>query len=417
MKSPKILVIDDEEYIRIVLKEILEFYKYVVYTADSGIKGLEIFQNNDFDIVLLDIKMPEMDGIEVLEKIKEIDVSVEVIIITGHSDEDIAIQCLKHGAFDYLRKPIDSDELLISIERGLEKQQIAQKLKLLHNAVSNSVDGVIIFDLDDKILFVNDAHSKMYGYSKNELIGNDIKIFYSKTTLIEEYHTIKQKIMETGSWVGEVEVKKKNGDLIPVLIASSLVLKDNGKPFAIISINRDITERKKFEQQLKEYSEQLEQKVIERTKELYEKTKKLELQMQIKTVLTNVIPLLVASAPATNRNMFIKEMCNQVEGVLWNKYLSKFKEVDRNILGNCLCKIMNELGGKFEVHKILDKKLFIKGTVCPWDMEAKRNPVLCMLCKCIFSRLAVKVFNKVIIDLNKTLGNKDEHCLIIISEY
>ncbi|MFQ6055457.1 MAG: methanogen output domain 1-containing protein [Methanosarcinales archaeon] len=139
--------------------------------------------------------------------------------------------------------------------------------------------------------------------------------------------------------------------------------------------------------------------------------------MQIKTVLTNVIPLLVASAPATNRNMFIKEMCNQVEGVLWNKYLSKFKEVDRNILGNCLCKIMNELGGKFEVHKILDKKLFIKGTVCPWDMEAKRNPVLCMLCKCIFSRLAVKVFNKVIIDLNKTLGNKDEHCLIIISEY
>ncbi|HID26483.1 MAG TPA: hypothetical protein EYP22_01345 [Methanosarcinales archaeon] len=108
---------------------------------------------------------------------------------------------------------------------------------------------------------------------------------------------------------------------------------------------------------------QLEQKVIERTKELYEKTKKLELQMQIKTVLTNVIPSLVASAPAANRNMFIKEMCNQVEVVLWNKYLSKFKEIDRNILGNGLCKIMNELGGKFEVHKILDKKLFIKGII------------------------------------------------------
>ena len=107
----------------------------------------------------------------------------------------------------------------------------------------------------------------------------------------------------------------------------------------------------------------MEQKVIERTKELYEKTKKLELQMQIKTVLTNVIPSLVASAPAANRNMFIKEMCNQVEVVLWNKYLSKFKEIDRNILGNGLCKIMNELGGKFEVHKILDKKLFIKGII------------------------------------------------------
>ncbi|HID27298.1 MAG TPA: response regulator [Methanosarcinales archaeon] len=119
---------------------------------------------------------------------------------------------------------------------------------------------------------------------------------------------------------------------------------------------------------------------------------KLELQYQIKTSLTNVVPLLVASASAPTRNMFIREMCNQVENILWNKYLSEVKEIDMNFLGKGLVKIMNELGGDFEVCSITDK----------WGLEAQKNPVLCMLCRCIFTRISIRVFDKVLVNLDNT---------------
>lgn len=144
---------------------------------------------------------------------------------------------------------------------------------------------------------------------------------------------------------------------------------------------------------------------------------KLESQIQIKTSLTNVVPLLVASASAPTRNMFIREMCNQVENMLWNKYLSELKEINMYFLVANLCKIMNELGGNFELCSITDKEGIIKGMVCPWELEAQRNPVLCMLCRCIFSRLAVNALDKVLIDFYNTIGNRDDYCLIKIERY
>lgn len=124
----RILVVDDEEIIRGRLKKLLEMDGYETDTAENGQKGLELFAAKNPDVVLLDIKMPGIDGIQVLEKMKETPNLTEVFIMTGHGGLETAIQAIRIGAFDYLTKPIDYDELEINIKRALEKQKLRQQL-------------------------------------------------------------------------------------------------------------------------------------------------------------------------------------------------------------------------------------------------------------------------------------------------
>ena len=130
----KILVIDDEKIIRERLTSLLELDDYETFTAENGRKGLEVFDQEKPEIALVDIKMPGMDGIEVLRKIKEKSAETEVIIITGHGGVDTAIEALKEGAFSYIQKPVEYDELEIDVKRVLEKQEIQRRLnEYVHN--------------------------------------------------------------------------------------------------------------------------------------------------------------------------------------------------------------------------------------------------------------------------------------------
>jgi len=124
----KILVVDDEEILRDRLKRLLELDDYEVVTAENGLRGLEEFASFKPDIVLLDIKMPGIDGIEVLERIKKIPNMAEVFIMTGHGGLETAIQAMRNGAFDYMTKPIDYDELEINLKRAMEKKMLRQQL-------------------------------------------------------------------------------------------------------------------------------------------------------------------------------------------------------------------------------------------------------------------------------------------------
>ncbi|MBF0491017.1 MAG: response regulator [Candidatus Omnitrophica bacterium] len=135
----KVLLIDDEEMIRKRLKDLLEMEGYQVLTAENGIIGLDTVEKENPEIVILDIKMPGMDGIEVLGRIKGQLAQAEVIMITGHGGTEHAIAALKKGAFDYITKPISYDELIISINRALEKQQHVQKeIKLIADLKESS---------------------------------------------------------------------------------------------------------------------------------------------------------------------------------------------------------------------------------------------------------------------------------------
>jgi two-component system nitrogen regulation response regulator NtrX len=142
----KILVIDDERSIRSTLKDILEYEKYEVTEAEDGLKGLELAQKDTFDMIFCDIKMPKMDGIEVLQKIMEFNDEIPVVMISGHGNIDTAVECIKKGAFDYIAKPIDLNRLLITVRNALDKKVLVKETKQLRKKVNKNKSGDIIGD-------------------------------------------------------------------------------------------------------------------------------------------------------------------------------------------------------------------------------------------------------------------------------
>lgn len=137
-----ILVIDDEKSIRNTLKEILEYEKFKVELAEHGAEGLEMYKNGKFDIVLCDIKMPEMDGLEVLEKLFEEEGDAQVIMISGHGNIDNAVEAIKKGAYDFIEKPLDLNRLLITIRNALDKSSLITETRVLKKKVSKEYDMV-----------------------------------------------------------------------------------------------------------------------------------------------------------------------------------------------------------------------------------------------------------------------------------
>ena len=132
----KILVIDDERSIRNTLKDILGFEGYSVEVAENGPTGLELVKNSEFDIILCDIKMPEMDGIEVLERILELKPETTVVMISGHGNIDTAVEAIKKGAYDFIVKPLDLNRLLITIRNAGDKTVLVKETKVLKQKIS-----------------------------------------------------------------------------------------------------------------------------------------------------------------------------------------------------------------------------------------------------------------------------------------
>lgn len=132
----KILVIDDERSIRNTLKDILEYEKYEVDLAEDGNKGIEKVRGAEYDIVLCDIKMPGLDGIEVLERLNALAPDTPVVMISGHGNIDTAVDSIKKGAFDFIEKPLDLNRLLITIRNAMDKSNLVTETKNLKKKVS-----------------------------------------------------------------------------------------------------------------------------------------------------------------------------------------------------------------------------------------------------------------------------------------
>ena len=140
----KILIIEDEAAIRRVLVKILseENDTYQVDEAEDGAAGLEKIKNNDYDLVLCDIKMPKLDGVEVLEEVKKIKPEIPMVMISGHGDMETAIHTMRLGAFDYISKPPDLNRLLNTVRNALDKKQLVVENKILKKKVSKNYEMV-----------------------------------------------------------------------------------------------------------------------------------------------------------------------------------------------------------------------------------------------------------------------------------
>jgi two-component system nitrogen regulation response regulator NtrX len=196
----KILIIDDEKAIRRSIKEILEFEKHSVEEAEDGQMGLNMALKNNYDLILSDIKMPKLDGIELLQKLQEANVTSTIIIMSGHGNIETAVDAVKKGAYDYLAKPIDLNRLLVSIRNALEKSELITETKVLKKKMTKSVD--------------------MIGHSKAILAIKEI---------IEKVAPTEAKVLITGSngsgkelvakWLHE-KSQRANGPLIEVNCAA-----------------------------------------------------------------------------------------------------------------------------------------------------------------------------------------------------
>ena len=135
---PAILIIDDEKSIRKTLTEILSYEGYKVDEAGDGEEGLKKFKEKTYDLVLCDIKMPKLDGIEFLERAKQINVDVPIIIISGHGNIETAVEAVKKGAFDYISKPPDLNRMLITLRNAMDKTTLVAETKVLKRRVSRT---------------------------------------------------------------------------------------------------------------------------------------------------------------------------------------------------------------------------------------------------------------------------------------
>jgi len=132
---PSILIIDDEKAIRKTLTEILGFEGYKIDEAADGEEGLKKFREKNYDLVLCDIKMPKLDGIEFLEKAKEINYETPIIIISGHGNIETAVEAVKKGAYDYISKPPDLNRMLITLRNAMDKTTLVAETKVLKRKV------------------------------------------------------------------------------------------------------------------------------------------------------------------------------------------------------------------------------------------------------------------------------------------
>lgn len=191
-KAPSILVVDDLESALLLTNGILQDEGYHAEIAKTGQEALERFKQKHFDIVIADLHMPVMDGIELLNNIKKLDIKTLVIIMTAHPGIESAIEAFRHGAYDYITKPIDPDTIINTIQRGFEKyyieintdkllkrlqdlrQQMTDEKDAAYNIIDTAPDIIITTDEYANISTINIAALELLGYEKQELLGKPI---------------------------------------------------------------------------------------------------------------------------------------------------------------------------------------------------------------------------------------------------
>jgi PAS domain S-box-containing protein len=268
----KILLIDDEPDILRVLGISLKADGYEVIPALNGAEGIEAFNREKPPIVITDIKMPGMDGIEVLGKIKQLDPDTEVIIITGHGDIDNAIESLKYGASDFINKPVRDEALSIALSRAKEKLEIKQKLKeyttdlekkievataelrrqtnFQIKLIRSSNDGIVATDHDLKVVIYNPGAENIFGYSQTEVIYKMSMSDLFPADITDRFRDILKddREMKELPW-RETSIVSRDGQQTPVRF-SGTVLQENGKEMGTVAFFQDLREIKRLEMEL-----------------------------------------------------------------------------------------------------------------------------------------------------------------------
>jgi len=246
-QSQQILLVDDEIRFGETLKQILTFYGYHVTIATCGSEAIALLNNHYFDLVILDLELPDMYGYEIIDSAKEHNRFLSAIVLTGNGSLETAIQALRKGVYDYLKKPIDSELLLRTIEKAIKHKQLEKALnaseerfKILADA---SWEGIIIHD-KGVLIEANQQFFDIFGYQKEELIGSNL---LEKIFLPEELNKVRTRIKNGEVGFHESIGLKKDGTSFPIE-TNSRWMEHNDHKVRVCAI-RDISVRVKAEQE------------------------------------------------------------------------------------------------------------------------------------------------------------------------
>jgi PAS domain S-box-containing protein len=183
MERPRILIIDDDPSLRKTLADILRIKGYETLAARDGSEGLALLRENVVNLVLIDLGLPDISGLDVLARVRTEHPSTEAIILTGNATLDSAIEATNRGAFSYLIKPYEMEQLLLLVRRAVEKQQAINELKSVTDSLwmifNSAYDAIFIHELDGNIIDVNDKMLEMYGINRDEVTRYSIRDDYS----------------------------------------------------------------------------------------------------------------------------------------------------------------------------------------------------------------------------------------------
>jgi PAS domain S-box-containing protein len=247
-----ILLVDDEADLREVLDVSLSDSGYNVLTAENGLQAMNILKETDIPVVITDIKMPGMDGIDLLRKIKGKNPETEVIMLTGHGDLDLAIKSLKHEATDFITKPINDDALEMALQRAFEKISVRQKLKeydrnrAMYDVLINELiqEDVMIIGSDYRILDVNETLLNKLGLERKETVG---RYCYEITHRLAmpcsgvDHKCPLEETLKTRKPTMETHIHKDKDDKNVYYSISAYPLFENGEIIGAIELSRDIT--------------------------------------------------------------------------------------------------------------------------------------------------------------------------------
>jgi len=284
-----ILIVDDEESIRRSLTLIFRKNNYEIDTAETGKEALKKVQGRFFNMALLDIKLPDMEGTELLKPLKEMHPDIVLLMLTGHASLETALKALNEGASAYINKTSNMDEVLATVREALEKQRLVMENRKLLEAVQrelserkqaeealqksrdefwelydNAPVGYHQIDVEGRIILVNQTEATLLGYTKEEMLGSPVFDFIAKKDRDIARESVRKKIAQEQPVSSfERTYVKKDGSEIPVAIEDRFVFDKQGKVVGIRSTLQDISMRKRAEEELQNANRRLEETLAE----------------------------------------------------------------------------------------------------------------------------------------------------------
>ncbi|MBW2306807.1 MAG: PAS domain S-box protein [Deltaproteobacteria bacterium] len=256
MAEPRLLIVDDDTGTCETLADIFREKGYSVATVGTGQEAIDSAEHRAFDVALIDIKLPDMDGTDLLREFKKRHPEMVSIIITGHASIHNMAQSLQEGANGYFMKPLVIEDVLNRVEEAVVKRRLEREIRKseakYRSLVETSADAIVSIDEEGKITQWNRAASRIFGHSEEEAMGKPFDIIIPGKDL-QRYRENFKRFIQTGEseLIGtttELEGLRKDGTVIPVGISLSVLKREDS--WMITGIIRDITERRRAEEEL-----------------------------------------------------------------------------------------------------------------------------------------------------------------------